>query len=209
MNISLTTLAVVLSTMLFQFSCEKVTSVVDQNFQKSYLIPSAVGNTWIYTDSNQTHFDTVSVTGVYNNQGYTWWKLENNSFAMVNCYNKFGVRNDTLFNTSTPKGGSEQIGLLFIPPSDSTVEFVRIEGCIGNTIMVTAYYTTYTVPAGTFNNYIAYISQGWREHDSLVIVPGIGIVARILVVKDFPGLPGYTVKSFLKSYVLHKQGCDD
>lgn len=199
MNISLTTLAVVLSTLLFQFSCEKVTSVVDQNLQKSYLIPSAVGNTWIYTNSAQTRSDTVTVSGVYNDRGYTWWKLENNSFAMAN-YNKFGVRNDTIFQTSTPKGGSEQIGLLFIKSRDSTVKFVRMEGCIVTTIRVTAYHTTYTVPAGSFTNYIAYIYQSLREHDSLVIVPAIGIVARIL------SLNGDTIKSFLKNYSLYIQG---
>lgn len=199
----LTTLVVILSTVLLHFSCEDATSVVEHNFQKSFLIPTALNNTWIYTDSTQTSLDTVSVTGVQNNQGYTWWKLKNNSFAMQQCGNKFAVRNDTIFNSWATKGGKEKIGLLFIPPSNRIVEFERMEGDVQKTITVRAYRNTYTVPAGTFNNYITCVYQDWREHDTLVIVPGIGIVARILVVKDFQGLPGFTVKSFLKSYVLN------
>lgn len=203
MNRRITTLVVVLSTMLFQFSCEKVTSVVDQNFQKSYLIPTAVNNSWIYTDSNQTHFDTVSVTGVYNNQDYTWWKLRNSSFTMSQCGGEFGVRNDSIFSRQATETGSIVIGLVFIPPRDITIVFPSLVG--GDALIeisVTQYDSTYTVPAGSFDRYVTYIFDGGLEKDSLVIVPGVGVVARILEGRAYPGRPAFTVKSYLKSYCV-------
>ena len=187
---------------VFLLSCNNTIEVENQNGSVGGLIPAAIGNYWIYTDSSQTLFDTVSITAKYCSLGYVWWKLQNNSFAMEDFSVEFANRNDSVFGKTSNRGGIELVTPTYITPSDSTINYYILQGCFIIPRKATFYKRAITVPAGTFNQYIAYITDYGNDKDSLVIVPEIGVVCRVFQGHANFGSDAYTVKSFLKSYYL-------
>lgn len=194
--------AIILSLGVAYSSCNLGTSSDDETFQFSRLIPSAVGNYWIYTDSNLTQFDTTSIISVYNTEGYTWWKLNNRSFTMEEFSSEFAVRGDTILGRWAPKGGSTQIGWIFLPPAYTPFAYPFFRGDVGHYRRVTQHHEPITVPAGTFNMFFTYVENLPFERDSIIIVPNVGVVARIFTGRKYPDRPAFVKKHFLKTYCL-------
>ncbi len=114
--------------------------------------------------------------------------------------NEFATRNDTIFgktNYRTPK--YYILPYFFIPRNNAVVRYV-IPGCVTRKLRATIHEMKITVPAGTFKPYISFVEDGWIKKDSLVIVPGIGVVCRVTEGRAYPGIPAFTTKWFLKSY---------
>jgi hypothetical protein len=189
---------------LFHISCSLLTEP-GNGIQSPTLIPMAIGNFWIYIDSaTGASGNTIRVTGVENKDGYTWWQLDNKSWAASALGNNFGVRNDTIFSKEQGKPPSSWIiTKVFIKPVDSSVVYMSaIGGDVIISITATHYKSQITVPAGTFNEYFTYVYNPGYMKDSVIIVPHIGIVARIYQSTGGIVGPAVLLKSYLKSYKI-------
>jgi len=170
----------------------------------------AVGNYWIYADSLFTNdtvligIDTVSITGYKIVNGNKRWQL-NYSFATSLLMPEFLIKNDSVFTPQYTRTGHEVLGLIFIPPKDSTVFYSMMLG--GDAFLsssVSLKKEKYSVPAGSFDSYALYVYDGGLEKDAHVIVPEVGIVNRTLEGLAYPGRAGFVHKSTLIRYNLVK-----
>ena len=198
------TILVALCISLSQFQCsESINPSIDSSGTPNFLFyPLAVGNMWIYCDSAQTVFDTVIIQSRTNVGDTLWWKLQNPSFACAELQEEFGSVGDTLIRWAYDRGGSRFVTSLFLPPRDTSYHFERFYGDVGEFIRVTKYYRSCTVPAGRFDQYITYVADRGSQKDSVVIVPRVGIVARIFSWFEYPDKKQFTRKSFLYKYKL-------
>lgn len=199
------TILAALGISLSQFQCsESINPSIDGTGATNFLFyPLSVGNVWIYCDSTQTVFDTVIIQSRTNIVDTLWWKLRNQSFACSELQEEFGSVGDALIRWAYDRGGSRFVTSLFLPPRDTTYYFERFYDDVGQFIRVTNYYRPCIVPAGRFNQYITYVADRGSQKDSVVIVPGVGIVARIFSWYELPDKKRFIRKSYLYSYQLN------
>ncbi len=166
------------------------------------LIPTNVGNYWVYTDSTQLNLDTVSIVAKLCSLGFDWRKLRNQSFAMRQFGDEFATRNDTIFSINFTFRGYTEIYPAFFFPKDSSITYYYISGCFIIKRTATLYKNKITVPAGTFQEYVCFVDDWGSRKDSLLIVPGIGVVCSVYECISIGGI--YTQKSFLKNYYIKR-----
>ena len=90
-----------------------------------------------------------------------------------------------------------------IPPRESTITYFNYK--LGDVIAyrtVTFYKEAITLPFGTFQQYATYIEDEGSHKDSVIIVPGVGIVYRVMSGIESPSNLPYVTKSFLQKYKL-------
>ena len=178
-------------------------NVIPFNFD-GCLIPTAVGNYWIYTDSAQTTFDTIKIIGKDSSDNFLWWKLNKKSFAMGYFSDEFAVRNDSIFIRDQAEFG-KFIRISLILPRDYIDTYGYFEGGdAGVVVHVTVYNNSITTPAGIFQQHACYKQNLGLEHDydSLEIVPNVGVVCRVSEWTEFyaAGAEHQTFSRYLKSY---------
>ncbi len=137
----------------------------------------AVGNYWIYSDSTHSEKDTVKIISTDTAHGLLWWKMNMRSFATTDLMTEFAIRNDTIFVKQPNMLGGYIVSLILIPPRDTSFTYFHLSGSdLLESRKVQKVNQSITVLAGTFPQYITYVKDFGSNKDSLVLVPGIGIV---------------------------------
>lgn len=176
--------------------------------ESSFLIPAKIGNYWVYVDSTITvdtvivSIDTVFITNVDTINGEKWFKIEGHSSATSILLDKFLIRGDSIFTLHDTRGGSI-IGLVFIPPTtDTTYYNMSVGGDAHMGYFAIFKHKLYSAPCGNFNSYALYFSDTWLEKFTYIIVPGVGIVKRIVEGIAYPNRPAFVTNSTLVKYYI-------
>ena len=204
--VALTAIAFSLLT-LFLNACEHSTEPTKLQKDDS-LIPTAIGNFWVYVDSiiiNDTlevKTDTAMITGFKIVDGRKWWQLRNNSIAMELLWPEFMVQNDSIYTWEHCRSGQQILGLKFVPPQEETICFDRLLGCDTDlTVKVSMKQEEYRSPLGTFNSYVLYDVNEGPTKNLFFVVPGVGILNNTLE-GEIAGRGKFLIKSTLIDYHL-------
>jgi hypothetical protein len=184
--------------------CGKTDSI-NQPTEDQAWFPMANGYQWRYQDSlGPTTANTVTevVSSSMDSNGVTWWNVSNQSFATALMGDKITLRNDSVFSQIATRLGQKGLGLLLVPPRDTTFFFMRGESDVVFFIRVTPGTMPCQVPAGSFLHWASYVSDNGLEKDSLVIATGIGVLSRTLTGVGYPGRPAFLNRSLLLTYKL-------
>jgi hypothetical protein len=173
-----------------EISSAKIDSTKNVQDTSKYngILSLAVGNYWIYSDSTLAEKDTVKIVGTDTANGFLWWKTNIQSFATTDLMTEFAIRNDTIFVKQPNMLGGYIVSLILIPPRDTSITYSHLSGSdlmVSRTVQKVN--RPITVLAGTFPHYIAYVKDIGSNKDSLVLVPGIGIVYHSYKWQSSPG----------------------
>jgi hypothetical protein len=194
----------ILIVFLLLFGCKENPTMNQQSVEYTFF-PAAVGNQWLYVDSmNSTVNTTITkiISSNVDSNGFLWWNIENQSFATGFLGDKVVIRNDSIFSLQFTRGGPSYLGLLLVPPRDTTFTFYRDGGDVGFEIRVTRGQETYQIPAGSFNNWASYVFSSVLETDSIIVAPKIGILSRTFTGIEYPGRPAFRHYSILLNYTF-------
>jgi hypothetical protein len=173
-----------------EISSAKIDSTKNVQDTSKYngILSLAVGNYWIYSDSTLAEKDTVKIIGTDTANGLLWWKMNNSSFATTDLMTEFAVRKDTIFVKQPNMLGGYIVSLILIPPRDSSITYFHLSGSdLLVSRKVQKVNQPITVLAGTFPQYFTYVKDIGSNTDSLVLVPGIGIVYHSYKWQSSPG----------------------
>lgn len=142
------------------------------------LLPMAVGNRWIYDGLGPGAVpETVTVRRTTVSGDLRWWKLRSTSFAMSWMKDSFAIRNDTVYVMMPNFLSGYYIQKVLYAPKDSFELFPFLfGGDVAAALRIERHQQPVTVPAGTFNEFISFALWNEPQLDSLVIVPGVGVV---------------------------------
>ncbi len=199
------TILLFLSSLLF-ISCNPETNDHNPDVIDGALIPSAIGNYWIYIDSlyidgefNSVSFDTMTIVDTMHTLGKKWWKVEGYR-TLPYIWEYYAIENDSVY--SIQGGWSPILSLDYIYPTDSlTVLQTLIEGDLGLLRYVIKSTAPVTTDIGTFQNCGKYYG-GWSKDSQYAeeyIKPGIGFVKSIFWYKN-PNQPRYRHSRYLFDY---------
>jgi len=145
------------------------------------LIPAAIGNYWIYTDStwiNQNltsvKLDTVEIVDIIMRDSITWWQLS--GWEIPYFRREFAIINDSVYSWQIHWTSFKS--LVYIPPPDTMVVYEStISG--DNLIYITAelWNEPIEIGLGTFDGCGRYtVGEEEDERIEEFIAPGVGII---------------------------------
>ena len=201
---------IIITAILILVSCKEnpIDSKLQPPYSNSSFIPVAIGNYWQYTDSlydGAIQNSSVEINAFsIDSTGVVWWKLSNITMASSFIPNEFKVINDSIFEiTINPWSGNSTVSLAIPPPQPESFTYTKISSDFGNSYRVTLYNTPYKTPAGTFTQWASYIHDNAIDRrDSIVIAPGIGILSRTRIWRNFSNDSTHISKSVLINYLI-------
>jgi len=173
-------------------SCDPETSENDPDEIDGDLIPSSIGNYWVYEDSlfvdgafTELSMDTLIIIDTLRAHGKKWWELVGHQ-NLPFIYQYYAIENDSVY--SIQGGWSTILSLDYIYPSDTlTVLETIVEGDLGLSRNVIKYDGSITTNAGTFINCGKYYGE-WTGtfYVEEYINPGVGFIKSIFM-ENFSG----------------------
>ncbi len=175
--------------------------------------PFALGNQWIYLDSDfvgdslaAITTDTISIADEYTDQNGHWWNFSGYLFPYASGTMS---RSDTLFSQQDatamlPPGTPFYFPWIeFAPPvGDSSHYQIIIEGDMISDRTVTRLHSALVTPAGSFENGLRYSAMVAYVSATEVLVPGVGFAYMENITEYDNGYPWRTNRMWLSKYSL-------
>lgn len=169
-------------------SCkENVNSPIEENIVQvnvaEDLIPSKIGNEWIYEDtlrypdhwSNSTYNIKISTEEMI--EGKRYYEM-NELFLGIMSLGKYTIHDGKIYKKLIGSRGQDTVRIKYVPATLEGVTYSMAISGDNNDAFVFAKHikTKYKVGELTFSEYFQYTCDNSNYHYKLIIVPGIGIV---------------------------------
>ncbi len=181
----------VLSIIIFVFlliSCkENVNSPIEENIVQvniaDDLIPSKIGNEWVYEDTlrypdhwSYSTFNT-KISKEEMIEGKRFYEI-NELFLGIMGLGKYTIQNGKIYKRLIGSRGQDTVRIKYVPATLESVTYSMAISGDNNDVLVTAKHIKAKYKVGTliFSEYFQYTCNYSNYYYKLIIVPGVGVV---------------------------------